>query len=213
MATKYSISEQVLLRISSGSTEAAAAVKLPEIMIAVGQELNTVLKMEYFQKTLPSGETIPDGLMLGVYENIAVVPYGKKSKCTLPVMPMMLPRNMGIYEVSDKEDFSNLFIPMQNGQQFLLGSQDVICDLMGDIGYEPVGLTLVFNRDITVQGIKKVFAKLAVSDVSRLSDYDILPIPADLESVIIDNLIKKFIPFQVSDDKVDSTLVQNKQQP
>lgn len=213
MATKISISRQIQLRISqSGKTEAAAAVQLPDIVFAVGQKINQLLQSQYFNVVLPSGETVPDGLIIATYNNISVVKFGSKSKCKLPVMPVMLPKNIGIFQVSDKEDFSNLFIPMLPGEQFLLQSQDVISDLMGQYGYEPIGAELVFNKNLLDNKIEEVFIRLIVSDVSMLGDYEMLPIPADYESIIVEDLFKQFVGIQNSDDAVDSFITKNKTQ-
>lgn len=203
MATKYSLAEQVLLRISYGNNEAASSVQIEDVIMAVGQKASQLLKLQFLQNSLPSGETIPDGVMLGTYE-ANVVDYGKKSKCVLPVMPIMLPRNLGVYAVSDKEDFSNLFVPIQAGQNFLLKGQDVCSDLLGNISYEPIGGTLVFGKNLKSYSIDKVYLMLAVSDVDRIDEYTMLPIPNDIETLIIEDLVKQFAPFQSTDDKVDS---------
>ena len=98
--TKYKIAEQVLLRISKGYPDNASGVQLEDIIEAVGQKANEAYRAEYFNQTLPSGETIPDGLVLNLYENVPVVSYGDRSRAVLPVMPISLPRNMGVYEIT-----------------------------------------------------------------------------------------------------------------
>jgi hypothetical protein len=44
-------------------------------------------------------ETIPNGTTIGLYEGIDVISYNGKSKATLPIKPLKLPRNMGIWAI------------------------------------------------------------------------------------------------------------------
>lgn len=100
MATIYSISEQILLRISKGYPDNASPVQIEDIKLAVNQKINQLLRAQYYGGTLPSGDTIPDGLMMAFYENIPVQSIGERSYAIIPVIPVSLPRNMGVFEVT-----------------------------------------------------------------------------------------------------------------
>lgn len=206
MTTKYKIAEQVLLKLYGGAIDISNPVQIQDVIEAVNQEVNTMLKMQHLSVTLPAGQTIPENLMVATYDNVAVTSFGgKKAKAILPAMPISLPRNMGVYEVSDDEYFSNLFIPLQAGQANLVSSQPMISTLLGQTGYEVYGNSLIFTTDITVGGTEKVYIRLIILDISKYEDYDMLPIPSDYEGVIVDTLFKKFAPVQIAEKIVDST--------
>jgi hypothetical protein len=149
-----------------------------------------MFKMEYYNATLPSGETIPDNLMTAFYESIAVASYKDKAKATLPIMPIPLPRNMGIFRITDTND--NDFIPVQLGQGALLKPDKLLNELLGNIWYEVRGNTIVFSKDITLLGLSSVNMYLVVLDISLYSDTDVLPIPPSMEEEIIEKVFAKF---------------------
>lgn len=101
------------------------------------------------------------------------------------------------------------FIPMMPGQQYLLQEQSLISNLLGQIGYEVSGNKVIFSEDITIDSISAVNMKLLVSDISKLSDYDVLPIPASMESDIIEQVYAQFAPVQSSSDKVSNYSTEN----
>ena len=206
MTTKYKIAEQVLFKLYGGAIDISNPVQPQDVIEAVNQEVNVLLKTQHFSVTLPAGDTIPENLMIATYDNVAVTSFGgKKAKALLPAMPVALPRNMGVFEVSDDEYFSNLFIPLLAGQANLVSSQPMISTLLGQTGYEVYGNAIIFTNDITVGGTEKVYIRLVILDISKYSDYDMLPIPSDYEGLIVDNLFKKFAPVQIAEKIVDST--------
>ena len=111
-STKYRLAEQILLRLTGGSIQTASKVQLDDIKLAIGQKINELYKAQHFSVTLASGETVPDNLMLATYTGIPVTSYGDRSVATLPIMPISLPRNVGVFQVYDSVDASNEYIPL-----------------------------------------------------------------------------------------------------
>lgn len=100
MVTKNKIAEEVLYRINGGITKTTSTVQKEDVIEALAQMINTQFKTQHFAVTLAAGETIPDGLVLATYENIPVLTYkNKQSIAELPIMPVSLPRNMGVFEI------------------------------------------------------------------------------------------------------------------
>jgi len=97
--SKRKLAEQVLYRLYGGVNTSSSPVQIEDVYEAINQKINALIKAEVFSVTLASGDTIPEGLMTATYENIPVVPYGKRSKAILPAMPVRLPRNMGVFEI------------------------------------------------------------------------------------------------------------------
>ncbi len=147
------------------------------------------------------------------YENIPVVKSGDKSKATLPVKPMMLPRNMGVWSVYPSDDIENEFIPLQMGQSSLLRSQLLINDLLGQVGYEVRGLDVYFTKDITKPQGTTVDIEMAIMDISNYGDYDILPVPPEMEWTIVQEVFKLYMAQPLADKVVSSTAKEEKGTP
>jgi hypothetical protein len=201
-STKKILAEQVLSRLAGGYIDTSDPVQIEDVIKSIEQVINSMFKMEYYNATLPSGETIPDNLMTAFYENISVASYKDKSKVTLPIMPISLPRNMGIFRITDSSD--NDFIPVQLGQGALLKPDKLLNELLGNIWYEVRGNTIVFSKDITLLGISLINMYLVVLDISLYSDTDVLPIPPNMEEEIIEKTFAKFAPVTPETGIVDN---------
>ena len=70
--TRYRLSEQIFNLLEGGDPKVASSISMNEIIISVGQVVNKMLKTDYFERNIPMGETIPNGAVLGLYENISV---------------------------------------------------------------------------------------------------------------------------------------------
>lgn len=200
MATRYSLGEAVQNRLSGGKGKAATWADIREIYTAIAQVANQLLKLDYFKVTLDAGDTAPDGLAVATYTNIPVVPYQNTAKLTLPASYIRLPRGLGVRYVGPQvpPDGLNLitaqYIPIPSGMGIMLNGQPMISDLLGQIAYEVDGLDVIFLSDITAppNNVTSCMVKLVVLDMSRYSDYDILPLPADLEAACIEQVYQMF---------------------
>lgn len=203
MATKRLIADMVLYKLAGGIPDASFPVNKLDIYDALEHKVNSMFKMQQFSVNLPSGGTIPENMALATYEDVAVTrTSNERSKCTLPIMPISLPRNAGINEIrpvlnlvdSGDRMLGNPIIPLQAGQAFLLQADKLLNDLLGQWGYEVNGKTIIFTKDLTTYGITKVDMKLIVFDISQYSETDELPIPSDYTQQIEDELVKEFAP-------------------
>jgi hypothetical protein len=196
MATKRLLAEQVMIKLEGGWPKIAAAVQEEDLYKRIEQKVNAKAKLLHFNQTLASGETIPDGLFLATYEGITVSSYQDRSKATLPVKPISLPRNMGIFRIYSASYPDADFIPLQRGQMALLRSDALLNDLIGDIGYEPRNEDVVFSKDLTLMDVSEVSMELVVMDISLFSVTQALPIPADMEEEIVNELVEEYAPVQ-----------------
>src|SRR6266581_272397 len=189
--TKYSISEQIVRLLNGGEIPVASKVKINEVKIAVEQCVNKILKMEYFTLNTKMGELIPNGASVATYTSIPVVQYGTKSKSTLPAFPLKLPRGIGVYQIFDPANPDCPFIPLEMGHWGLISTQPMISTLLGLVGYEWYGSDVVYTSDLTGT-ISAVTMRLVVLDISQYTDWDVLPLPADYESQVIEEVYKLF---------------------
>lgn len=214
VTTKRIISDQVLFRLNGGWPSISFKIQKEDIWKATEQKVNTIFKTEQFSINLPSGETIPDGLMVATYEDVSVERSGAgRSKSTLPVIPISLPKNAGIQMIypiinttdSGDKTYGNPLIPLVQGQQELLQTDSLLNDLLGRFGYTPNGATIFYTKDLTTFGISKVDMKLVVFDISSTTEDDVLPIPKDYEERIVNELVEQFAPTPASSGLVNKT--------
>lgn len=185
MTTKYKISEQIQ-RLLKGNPVISARIHQNDIKILVEQVANQVLKADYFQVNLPDGDTIPNNCMVYTYDAVPVTTYKTNlSKATLPAIPIALPRNMGVLHVSKTDSINEPFVPIPTSMFGVISPQDLLGELSGLIGYEVIGKDIVFTKNLPELNINTVYIRLVGVDISQVSDYDILPISADLEAQIV----------------------------
>src|SRR5882757_5044422 len=127
VVTIYRLAEQAFNLIEGGDPAVASSISFNELKIACGQVINQLLKTEHFGINEKMGEKIPNGSVLGLYEGILPTKWVTgRSKATLPIKPLKLPRNMGIWSVYFTSDPTQEFIPLQMGQSNLLKSQPLL---------------------------------------------------------------------------------------
>lgn len=190
MATnKRKISDQVLYIIYGGDYD-GSPVQEQDIVAALEQKINQKFRIRHFE-TMKLGETIPDGLCFATYNDIAVTSYQGRSRSALPVIPISLPRNVGVYDIR-YDDTS--FIPLQIGQRNLLKTDTLLNNLLNQVGYEVKGGYVYYTSDLTLIEWDTVDMDLVVSDLSTLSETDDLPIPADYEIELVAELVEMFSP-------------------
>lgn len=205
VVTIYRLAEEISKLLNGGNVQVASNVTLPELKITIGQVANQLLKTDYFQLNEALGEKIPNGSVLGLYEGIQPTSWVVgRSKATLPIKPLKLPRNMGVFSVFRTNDPSNEFIPLQMGQYNLLKSQVLINDLLGQIGYEVFGMELIFTKDIPQMYPGETLSmRLAIMDISQYSDYDPLPILPEMEWEIKRQVVALYSQEPITDKLVD----------
>lgn len=214
--TIYRISEQCKGLIEGDSSGLATSVSIGELKIACAQVINKMLKVEYLSINNKMGETIPNGSVLGLYDGILPVSWiTGRSKATLPIKPIKLPRNMGIWSIYRTLDPENEFIPLQMGQYNLLKSQSQINGLLGQIGYEPLGgMDIAFTKDLTsIFPTETLSMRLAILDASQYGDYDPLPLPPEFEFDVITQVVQLYSTQPIPSKVVDGTVKEDKGVP
>lgn len=220
VVTIYRLAESCLSLIEGGNPGAASSISLNEMKIACGNVINSLLKIEHFSINEKLGEKIPNGSVLGLYEGIVVTRRSDRSIATLPIKPLKLPRNMGVFAIYPKYtldgfyEYDKEFIPLQMGQGGLIKSQPLINDLLGQVGYENFGMELIFTKDIKSLYPNVVLAmRLAIMDISQYGDFDPLPILPEQEITVIQEVYKLYSSQRTKDSIVDSTVKENQGVP
>lgn len=217
VVTIYRLAEQAFNLLEGGDPATASSTSIQELKISCGQVINSMLKMDYMSVNVKIGELIQNGAVLGLYPGIIVSKSTNgKSKCSLPVKPLKLPRNMGIFSIWLTGFPEKEFIPLQMGQANLIQSQPLINDLLGQVGYENFGGEILFTKDLTVSaGANQVTVdmRLAIMDISQYGDYDVLPVMPEWEMDIVTAVYKLYSSQPIPDKVVDPTVKENKGMP
>lgn len=210
--TLYLLTERIFRAYSGGNPSDDSGLKFEDIRHMVVDQINLLLKTETITLNAKLGDEAPTGLMLATYAKVSTEVYNTvQSRAALPAIPISLPLNMGVwYVVPDADDLTvhEQFIPLQVGQWFLIkdfsplvGSTGTI---LGNRTYTVDGKYLVFPTDIT-SAIPDLIIKLVISDISLMSDHDLLPLPADYADTVVKETLRMLgvIP-QVEDVVNDS---------
>jgi len=183
--TKKKIAEQVQ-RLLKGNPIIQARVHINDIKLLIEQLANQMLKADYLAVNMPEGDSLPSNCMIFTYDNISVSTYKTTlSKCTLPSIPLSLPRNMGVFHISKTDSINEPFVPIPSGMYGIIQPQNLLGDLSGLIGYEVYGKDVIFTKNLPGLGINSVFIRLIGVDLGSLTDYDLLPLSSDMEAQIV----------------------------
>jgi len=197
--TRYKIIEGIQ-RLLGGNPVISARVQKGDIKNLVQQVANKLLKTEHFNVNMASGDTIPPNCMIYTYDNVPVSVYKtNKSSCTLPSMPINLPKNMGVFHISKTDAIDEPFIPIPSGMYGIVKPQELLGDLSGLIGYEVFGSQVVFTQNLPGLGVNNVFIRLVGVDLNTVDDYTILPISADMEADIVNTVYAMLVQLPAAD--------------
>ena len=199
MTTKKKISESIQ-RLLKGNPIISARVHINDIKLLVEQVSNQLLKTDYFSMSMPAGETIPNNCMIFSYDAVPVETYKtSKSRAKLPSMPINLPRNMGVLHVSKVDALDEPFVPIPTSMYGVVKPQAMLGDLSGLIGYEVIGADVVFTKNLPSMGINSVYMRLVGSDLSTVSDYEILPLSSDMEAQVVQTVYSMLVQAPPAD--------------
>jgi hypothetical protein len=203
MTTKYKIAEQVQ-RLLNGNPVISGRFNLNEIKVLVAQVANQLLKADHFSVNMPEGDTIPTNCMVYTYDNVPVTTYKTTlSKATLPSIPIGLPRNMGVLHVSKIDAIEEPFVPIPTSMYGIIKPQDLLGELSGLIGYEVVGKDIIFTKNLPGMSVSSVYIRLVGVDLNTVSDYETLPLTADLEAQVVTQVYNILVQTPSGENKLD----------
>jgi hypothetical protein len=125
-------------------------------------------------------------LSIATYTGISVTQDGTHYTATLPVRPVHLPHDIGVWEIYPDGKFISPYIPVPLSLWGVMGDIEEV-DLDDQIGFWVEGNKVYFTRNPNVSTVK---IKLLVVDPNQLADTDPLPVPKDMEVEIIKEALK-----------------------
>jgi hypothetical protein len=191
--TKFILSEQIQ-RIYSrfiDKNNVSDVLDLREITLLVNQSINKVLKLQITESFKAGTIDVPK---CGIVEYTCAVtsqPTNSRAFIILPVIPINLPMDMGIWSITAPTAAMTPYIPIP-AQDVIVFQGTNLSALEQQVGYYMQGKYVYFTKDITLSAngsISSVKVNLLVSDFSTQGDNDLLLISPEVESAIIDDVL------------------------
>lgn len=189
MTTRLSLAEQIQRQYKRaiGSEESTkAAIDRREIYPLIDQVTNELLAIE-INSSIKVGNTVIPSCALATYGNIEVKHENGRHYISLPVHPISLPRNMGVYSVVPQTGVlpydGDPYIPITQEDWDLLSVSDMNDSgmLEGYVAFYVEGRKVFFTK--SPSAIVKI--KLVVSEPSLIGDNEAYPISPEMESSVI----------------------------
>jgi hypothetical protein len=156
-----------------------------ELKLLIVDAIHTILGAKLAAQSAKGFVDIPEAL-IATYTNIAVNNASSVYTCTLPAQPVASTGDMGIYEVFGTDEL-NPYIPIPKQIMKVMQGTDLAV-LESKIGYfRSSNDKIRFTADPTVT---TVTMRLIINDISKYSDTDILPLPADYNLQVIELVLK-----------------------
>ena len=177
-----------------------------EVMLLVNQAINKILKLEVAESFKAGLVDIPKCSLIQYTASVTADATNNRSFITLPVIPLTLPLDMGIWSISASNAAMTPYIPIP-AQDVLVFQGANLSYLEGQIGYYVQGKKVFFTKDITLAGngsISSVIINILASDFSQFADNDMLPISPEVESAVITEVLNIISGGRVSQAEMAS---------
>jgi hypothetical protein len=185
-------------------------IDLREVILLINQSINKVLKLQVAESFKAGMVDVPKCNLIEYTVSTVTQDTGNnRAYITLPVIPLTLPMDMGIWSIAAATGAMTPYIPIP-AQDVLVFQGANLSYLEGKIGYYLQGKRVYFTKNITLTAngsVSSVVVNLLVSDLSLLSDTDMLPISPEVESAIIDDVLQT-----ISNGRVSQAELASKQQ-
>ena len=181
-------------------------ISIPEVMLLVSQAINKILKLEVAESFKAGLVDIPKCSLIQYTASVTADAPNNRSSITLPVIPLTLPLDMGIWSISASGAAMTPYIPIP-AQDVLVFQGANLKYLEGQIGYYVQGKKVFFTKDLTLAGngsISSVIINILASDFSQFADNDMLPISPEVESAVITEVLNIISGGRVSQAELAS---------
>ena len=181
-------------------------ISIPEVMLLVSQAINKILKLEVAESFKAGLVDVPKCSLIQYTASVTADAPNNRSYITLPVIPLTLPLDMGIWSISASSAAMTPYIPIP-AQDVLVFQGANLSYLEGQIGYYVQGKKVYFTKDITLAGngsISSVVINILASDFSQFTDTDMLPISPEVESAVITEVLNIISGGRVSQAELAS---------
>jgi hypothetical protein len=194
MATTKNILSEQIQRIYSRYIDKgneSDVIDIREIKLLVNQSINKVLKLQVAESFQAGMIDVPKCNIVEYTCAVTSQSANLRAFITLPVIPITLPMDMGIWSISALNAAMTPYIPIP-AQDVIVFQGTNLSALEQQVGYYVQGKLVYFTKDITLSAngsIASVKVNLLVSDFSTQGDNDLLLISPEVEGAIIEDVL------------------------
>jgi len=184
-------------------------IDLREVILLVGQSINKVLKLQVAESFKAGMIDVPKCNLIEYTCPVTAETGNARAYITLPVIPLNLPMDMGIWSIAAATGAMTPYIPIP-AQDVLVFQGANLIYLEGKTGYYLQGKKVYFTKNITTTPngtVTSVIVNLLTMDLSQFGDNDVLPISPEVESAIISDVLET-----ISNGRVSQAEIAGKQQ-
>ncbi len=166
-------------------------IDLREVSLLVSQSINKILKLEVAESFKAGLVDVPKCSLIEYTASVVSDSANNRSYIALPIIPLTLPLNMGIWSIASSAAAMTPYIPIPS-QDVLVFQGANLSYLEGQIGYYVQGKRVYFTKDITLSAngtITSVVINILASDFSQFTDTDMLPISPEVEYAVITEVL------------------------
>jgi hypothetical protein len=197
VATNYKILGEQIQRIYSRSIDREdiePRIDYREVKPIMVQVINSLLKIEHLQRSEVSGTSVATYILpkqtATNYEYVQ-----------LTVTPISLPKEQGVHRVYKEGCPWAPFIPIRTGD-FEIAFGTPTAYLEGQVGYYLNGTKIIFTKPVS----ENIEVQLVVNDPALVSDTDLLPIPPEMEQMVIQGVLQLIgVPVGAQMEQVSKT--------
>jgi hypothetical protein len=194
MATTKNILSEQIQRIYARYIDKgneSDVIDIREIKLLVNQSINKVLKLQVAESFQAGMIDVPKCNIVEYTCAVTSQSANLRAFITLPVIPITLPMDMGIWSISAANAVMTPYIPIPS-QDVIVFQGTNLSALEQQVGYYVQGKRIYFTKDITTitnGSITSVLVNLLVADFSTQGDNDLLLISPEVESAIIEDVL------------------------
>ena len=205
MTNFSTLAEQAKLILSGGRITPDGEPSPQELILCVKQAFSQLVKLSFYENK-KEGESFVDGGFIYSFEDVEVTKDVNKNMfySTLPSSTIVLPQEIGVYQISPMQDQGNFFVPLRNGDYALMQGLDV-SSLEGRYGYFLEGKR-VYYTFTPAEKIDTVLMKLVVA-IDNIGDDELIVIPNDMQLALVQQAVQlytaqKQMPKDISNDNI-----------
>jgi len=183
MTTFSTLAEQTKLILSGGRITPDVEPSPQELILCVKQAFSQLVKMSFYENK-KEGESYVSGGFIYTFEDVDVTKDINKNLfySTLPSSTIVLPQEIGVYQISPMQDQGSFFVPLRNGDYALMQGLEV-SRLEGRYGYFIEGKRVYYTFSPS-EKIDYVLMKLVVA-IDNIGDDEMIVIPNDMQLQLV----------------------------
>jgi hypothetical protein len=197
MKTKRQYSERCIIELQNDNRNIDFKIDERQVFLALDQVVNEMAAASYFENWKLSGAGIDEGFIT-TFEPITVVDQadGKVSYFDFPCNYAALPKNRGIDEIYPLKynTTHQSAVVVLSHSDFRLYQNNPARGFEGRLYGYPQGMRFYFSTcEVTKKYGPQFGVRLVVKDSSQISNDEWYPIPANIENLLIETVVKKLL--------------------